>query len=161
MVHDPAFWVAISLLLFFGLIVWKKVPAMIGGALDKQIAEIRAQIEQAKNLRAEAQALLTRFQQDQQEAAQTAKELVATAEREAKLINDEAARALDELIARRTAMASDKIAQAEAAALKDVRKVAVEAATAAAARLIAENLGAKERDALVAKAIDGIDARIH
>lgn len=161
MVHDPAFWVAISLLLFFGLIVWKKVPAMIGGALDKQIAEIRAQIEQAKNLRAEAQALLARFQQDQQEAAQTAKELVATAEREAKLINDEAARALDELIARRTAMASDKIAQAEAAALKDVRKVAVEAATAAAARLIAEHLGAKERDALVAKAIDGIDARIH
>lgn len=161
MFEDPAFWVAFSLFLFLALIVWKKVPGLIGGALDKQIAGIRSQIEQARQLRAEAQALLARFEQDQKEAASTARELVATAEREAKLITDEAARALDELIARRTAIAADKIAQAEAAAIKEVRKVAVESATVAAARLIADNLGDKDRDVLVTTAIDDLGKHLH
>ncbi|MDA5193370.1 F0F1 ATP synthase subunit B family protein [Govanella unica] len=161
MLTDPSFWVAVALLLFFGVLIWKKVPSLIGGALDKQIAGIRREIEQAKALRIEAQTLLARFEQDQKDAAETAKGMLATAEREAKIITDDAARALDELIARRSAMASDKIAQAEAAAIKEVRKVAVEAATAAATRLIASNLGQKDRDTLVSTAIDGLDKRLH
>lgn len=161
MIFDASFWVAVALFLFFGLLIWKKVPALIGKALDGQIAEIRAEIEQAQALRAEAEALLARFEKDQKEAAQIAKDLVATAEREAQMIADEAARALEDLIARRTAMTEAKIAQAEAAAIKEVRRVAVEAATAAAARLIANNLGQTEQSNLIAAAIDGIDKRLH
>lgn len=161
LVQDASFWVAVALFLFFGLLIWKKVPGVIAGVLDKQIATIRAQIEQAKALRNEAQVLLARFEQDQKDAAQMAKDLVVSAEREAKNIADDSARALEDLIARRMVMAENKIAQAEAAAIKEVRKVAVEAATSAAARLIADNLGQKDQNNLVSAAIDGIDKRLH
>ncbi len=160
-IHDATFWVAVSLILFIALLVWKKVPQLIAGALDKKIDSVRAEIDEARALKEEAQSLLAQWQRDQREAAKTAQDLIAGAEREAKLLNAEAERSLDELITRRTALAQQKIAQAEADAVKEVKQVAVAAATAAAAEIIAQHLSDKDRAALVNDAIQGLDKRVH
>lgn len=161
LVEDPTFWVAVALVLFIALLVWKKVPGLIAGALDKHAAMIRRQLDEARALKDEAQALLAQHQREQRDAAKRAEELIAAAEREAKLITSEAERGLEELIARRTAVARDKIAQAEAGAVKEVRQAAASVAAAAAAELIAAHLKSKDHDALVTDAIANLDKSVH
>jgi F-type H+-transporting ATPase subunit b len=135
---DAGGWVAMSMVAVFAIMLWKKVPALVGGMLDKQIAGIREQLDAASSLRAEAEALKAEYEKKTKVAGKEAAALKTAAEAEAK---DIVAKAKDEasaLIARRSAMAEQKIAAAELAAIADVRARAANAATAAATRLIAE-----------------------
>src|SRR5579875_2572463 len=55
-------WIALAMVLVFAIIMWKRVPAMIAAALDKKIASIRAQLDEAAELRAEAEALKAEYE---------------------------------------------------------------------------------------------------
>lgn len=158
---DASFFVAVSFLLFIGLLVWKKVPAMITAALDKRAAEIKAQLEEARQLRDEAQSLLAQHQREQRHAAAQVKEIAEQAEREAKVLRDAAEEQLNAAVERRLGMAKEKIAQAETAAVKEVRQAAAHVAVAAAERLIAEHLKAQDDAALVNDVIGALDKRLH
>jgi F-type H+-transporting ATPase subunit b len=158
---DASFFVAVAFLLFIGLLIWKKVPGLIIAALDQRAAEIKAQLEEARQLRDEAQALLAQHQREQRNAATQAQEIAEQAEREAKMLEEAAKKQLDAAVERRLSLAQEKIAQAEAAAVKEVRQVAIQAAVAAARRLIAEQLKAQDDNALIKDAIDSLDKRLH
>ncbi|MDP1908575.1 MAG: hypothetical protein Q8K85_09745, partial [Hyphomicrobium sp.] len=58
----PTAWVALAMIAVLALFLWKKVPAAVGKALDGKIAEIRAQLDEAKALRAEAEALKAEYE---------------------------------------------------------------------------------------------------
>lgn len=118
---DATAWALVGLILFLGIIAYYKVPAMITGALDKRADTIRKEIDDARRLREEAQALLADYQRRRNEAEAEAEGIVAEAKREAERMTVEANEALDDLIARRTAAAEAKIAQAEGQAIADVR----------------------------------------
>jgi F-type H+-transporting ATPase subunit b len=158
---SPELWVAVAFLLFVGLLVYLKVPQMVTRSLDKRSAAIAAQIEEARRLREEAEALLAQYQRKQREAQTEAAAIVAHAETEAKRLAAEAQTALEAGIARREQLAVEKIAQAEAAAIKEVRTVAVEVATAAARRVIAETLDPAKANQLVDDAIRELPQHLH
>ena len=139
----PGGWVAASMLFVFGIMLYAKVPAIIAAALDKQIAGIKDQIDAAERLRIEAESLKGEYEKKIKNASKEAVVLKAAAEEEAKLIVAKAKEDATALIARRTKSAEQKIEAAERAAIADVRAKAAEAATAAAARLIAANHDAK------------------
>ena len=136
-------WVSLAMAVFFAILIWKKVPALIGKALDDRIAGIRSQLDEAAKLRAEAEALKAEYQAKLANAEKDAAALKARAEEEAALLLSDAKTNTQALIKRRQKMAEDKIAAAERAAIADIRVKAVSAATAAAAALIAENHDAK------------------
>ena len=143
----PGGWVALAMLAVFAIMIWQKVPAAIGKALDGKIAEIRAQLDEAKQLRAEAEALKVEYQ---------AKSMIDRAHAESKAIVAKAKTDAEALVERRTQMAEAKIAAEERAAIDQVRAVAAKAATAAATRLIADRSDAKTDKALVDEAIAGL-----
>ena len=58
----PPQWIALAMVAVFAIIIWKRVPALIGAALDKKIAAIRAQLDEAAQLRAEAEALKAEYE---------------------------------------------------------------------------------------------------
>ena len=90
-----------------------------------------------------------------------AQSIIAQAKADADEYAAETRRKLSESIERRTRQAEQKIAQAEAAAVKDVRNAAVDLAAAAATGLIAEAAkGAKGAD-LVAQSIEAVKARLN
>ncbi len=149
-------WVSLAMLVLFAILIWKKVPALIVGGLDRQIAAIRMQLDQAKALRAEAEALRNEYARKIAEAETTAGEMAAQANHEAEAIIAKAKADADELVQRRAKMAEDKIAAAERAALQEVRAKAATAAANAAAALIAERHGAESDRALVNRTIAGI-----
>lgn len=154
---DATMWVALAMLIVIGLAIWKKVPAMIGAALDKQIDGIRAQLDQATNLRKEAEAIKAEYEAKAKAAAADAEAVKAHAEEEAKQIVAKAKADATALIERRAKAAEDKIAAAERAAVADVRARAASAAAAAAAQLIAANHDAKADKALIDGAIATIN----
>lgn len=153
---DATVYVSIAMLVFLGILVWKKVPAMIAGMLDKRIAEIRTQLDEAAALRTQAEALKGEYEAKLAAADKDAADMRARAEAEAATIVDKAKSDAANLITRRRKMAEDRIAAAEAAAIADVRAKAVSAATAAAASLIAEKHDGAADKALVDNAIKSL-----
>ena len=149
-------WVALAMLMVFGIMLKAGVPKLVAGLLDKQIAEIRKQLDDAKALRAEAEALRAQYAAKIAGAEADAAAMVEHAKHEAEAIVAAAEAQTTALIARREKMAQDKIGAAERAALADVRATAASAATAAARGLIAENHDAKADKALVDTAIAGL-----
>jgi len=142
-------WVSLAMLIFLIILVWKKVPAAIGAALDKKIATIRSQLDEAAKLRAEAEALKAEYQAKIATAAKDADAMRVAAEQEAADLVKQAQADAEALVVRRQKMAEDKIGAAERAAVADVRARAAAAATSAAAALLAQTHNAKADKTLV------------
>lgn len=152
----PVTIVSAAMAVLIGVMLWKKVPAMIARALDAQIAAIRAQLDEAKSLRAQAEQLRADYAARIASAEQDAAAMLEHARHEAEAIVARAHASTTDVIARREKMAADKIAAAEHAAVDELRRRAVTAATGAAAQLIAARHGADADRALVDGAIDGL-----
>mgnify|MGYP002777738087 CR=1 FL=1 len=153
---EAAGWVSLAMLVFIGILLWKRVPSVITGALDRQIADIRTQLDDAKALRAEAESLRDDYARKIAAAESSAAEMIAHAETEAQALIAKADADAAELVSRRARMAEDKIAAAERAALAEVRAKTADAAAKAAAALIAARHGADADKALVDRTIAGL-----
>jgi len=150
---NPGGWVALAILIVFALLIWKKVPAAVGKALDKKIDAIREQLAEAEALRKEAEALKVEYAGKAAAAEKEAAAMVERARHEADAMLEKARKDADALVDRRTRMAEDKIASEERAAVQQLRAAAADAATRAAARLIAERVDGQADAALVDNAI--------
>ncbi len=138
---NPEFWVLISFIGFIAMMMYFGVPGMIGKALDARADAIRKELDDARKLREEAQALLADYQKKRKEAEAEAGDIVAHAKREAQQIVEDAKVKSADTIKRRTAMAELKIAQAERDAVAEVRSAAVDIAVEAARKILAEKAG--------------------
>mgnify|MGYP001767057017 CR=1 FL=1 len=154
-------WAFVSLLIFFAVIVYLKVPAKIGAALDGKVAAIEAELSEAKRLREEAAGLLAAYKKKAADAELEAQSIVAEAKTLADLAATEANKALEELIARRTKSAESKIAQAEAQAIAEVRSRAADLAVAAAEKILATQVAGSAGSGLVAKGIAEVAAKLN
>lgn len=153
---DATAWVSLAMAVFIIILLVKKVPALIGGALDGKIAQIRAQLDEASKLRTEAEKLKAEYEAKMAAAASEAEAMRKHAEHEAETLLADAQANAEALVARRQKMAEDKIGAAERAAIADIRAKAVNAATSAAASLIASGHDAAADKALVDSAIKGL-----
>jgi len=152
-VFGPGFFVALAMLAVLAIAVWKKVPSAIGKALDKKIAAIRDQLNEAAALRKEAEELKREYEAKAASADAEAAAMIERAKGEAGAIIAKAETDAKALVERRKAMAEAKIAAEERAAIDQLRASAATAATAAAAKLIAERNDIKTDQALVDQAI--------
>jgi F-type H+-transporting ATPase subunit b len=155
---DATGWVSLAMLVFLGILIWKKVPALIAATLDQRIADIRKQLDEAAHLRKEAEALKAEYEAKVAAATKDTDALRARAQDDAAHAVEAAKAQAAELIGRRQKMAEDRIASAERAAIADIRALTVKAATAAATSLIQQNHDAKADAAMVDQAIKGIGA---
>lgn len=153
---EPYQIVSVAMLLLIAVMIWKKVPGLIGGSLDARIAEIRAQLNEAKALRAEAEALRNEYAAKIANAEKDAEAMLEGARREADGILAKAEADSSAMVARRTRMAEDKIAAAEREAVEEVRARAATAASAAARKLIAQKYDAEADSKLADQVIAGI-----
>jgi F-type H+-transporting ATPase subunit b len=161
MLKTPEFWVAMSFLGFVALLLYYKVPSLIGKALDARADAIRNELDEARKLRTEAQAILDDYKRKQSEAQKEAEQIVASARREAEALAAESRRNLKEALERRTRVAEEKIARAEAQALADVRSASVDASVAAAQKLIGARMTATSADTLIDRSIKELGGKLN
>lgn len=149
---DPEFWVLVAVVIFV-IAVWKPAKRAMTGMLDSRAARIAAELDEARRLREEAEKLLAEYQQKQREAEGDAQAIIAHAKTEAELIAERSARDLEQALERRSRLAEERIAQAEAKAVDEIRAAAVDVAIAAARDVIAGELDQTRSAALVDAAI--------
>ena len=155
---SPEFWVYAGLTIFILLAIFvAKAPKKITDALDARIADTRRTLDEARAIRAEAEAMLARAKAQTEASAGDAAAIVAHAEAEAKALIADAEVHAKELTARRAKMAEDKIAAAERSAIADVRAKAADVAAKVASQVIASSHDATSDRALVDKAIASIN----
>lgn len=160
MFADPEFWVAVALIILVA-IVTRPVTRAVTAMLDARTQRISHALDEAARLRDEAQRLLADYERRQRDAAGEVEAMVAHARAEAERLTKEGAERLAALLKRREQLALDRIAQAEAEAMQQVRNVSVDIAIAAARRLIAERIDEAARVRLVERAIAELPSRLH
>jgi len=156
---DPEFWVLVAAVIFVAG-VWKPARNALLGALDGRAVRIGAELDEARKLREEAEQLLAQYQQREREAAAEAAAIVAHARDEAERIAAQSARDLDDALVRRQRLAEERIAQAEAKALEEIRAVAVDIAIGAAREVIAAQIDEERGAVLLDAAIAALPQRL-
>lgn len=158
--QSAEFWVLIAFLILVGAVA-KKVWAALTAGLDARAGRIKSHLDEAEKLREDAQSLLAEYQRKQHAAAEEAAGIVAQAKAEAERIREQAEVDLEQALKRREQQAIEKIAQAEAEALGEVRNQAVDLAMAASRRLLADNIDEGKAARLVDEAIKDLSGRLH
>lgn len=153
----PYQYVALAMLILILIAIFgAKVHRTIARGLDGKITAIREQLEEAKQLRAEAEALREEYAAKIANAEKDAAAMLDHAKAEAASIVEKARTDTEAVIARRERMAQDKIAAAERGAVEELRARAGQAASIAAGSLIAAGHDASADRKLVDEAISAI-----
>ena len=160
MLMTPEFWVALAFIIFV-VLVWKKAAAAIAGLLDARAEKIRAELDEAQRLREDAQALLANYQRRQRDALKEAEAIIAHAREEADRLRSQAGADLEASLKRREAQAMDRIAQAEASALAEVRNLTVDIAIGASKRVLSGGLPPMQADKLIEQSISELPKHLH
>lgn len=155
---DAPGWIAWAMVAVIAILLWKRVPALVAAALDRKITGIRAQLDEAAQLRAEAETLKREYEAKAAQADSESATMIERARGEAEAIVRQAEADAAALVERRSRMAEDKIAAAERHALDEIRARAASAAAAAAERIISERMDAAADKALVDRTIQGLGA---
>jgi F-type H+-transporting ATPase subunit b len=155
------FWVAVAFVAFVAILVYYKVPKLIAKALDERADAIRKDLDEARHLREEAQSLLADYQKKHRNVAQEAEAIIDLARREAEALAHETRVSLKQTLERRTKLAEDKIARAEAQAVDEVRASAVDVAVAAAEKILREKMAGSGGAALIDQSIRDLKGRLN
>lgn len=159
--RNTDFVVTLAFLLFIGILVYFRVPQIVGGLLDKRAEGIRNDLAEARRLREEAQEIYASYERRQREVKTQADEIVANAKREAVLEAEKAKKALQASIERRLKAAEEQIAGAEGDAVRAVRDRAIQTAISAATEILGKQATADQRAAGIDRAIDDVATRLN
>lgn len=157
---DASFWVGLALVITV-VLFGRKVYQALGAGLDARAAKIKARLDEAHKLREDAQEMLATYQRKQRDAMKEAEEIIAHARAEAQRLSEQAAKDLEQSLKRREKQAMDRIATAEAQALREVQNLAVDVAINAARKVIGESLSSAQAASLVDSAIAELPRKFH
>jgi F-type H+-transporting ATPase subunit b len=158
---DNTFFAFVALVMFLGIVFYAGAHKKAGAALDARADQISKDIADARKLREEAEALLAEYKQKKLDAEKEAMGIIAQAKSDAAAYAEDAKKKLADSLIRRTKQAENKIAQAEAAAIKDVRAAATDLAIKAASMIMADGAKGKGGDALIAESIAAVKSRLN
>jgi len=159
--YEAEFWVAIAFGIFVIILVRLGVHRTIAQALDDRAKRIATELDEARRLREEAQAILTAAEKKRREAEQEAQGIIEGARAEAERVAQEAKAKAEDFVARRTQMAEQKIAQAESQAVADVRAAAADAAAAVSERILSKTVQGKIADDLINQGIQDVKTKLN
>lgn len=160
MLTEAETWVAVAFLLFVALVWWVGGFGSLAAGLDSRAKRIQAELDEARRLREEAAGMLAQYQRKRQEAEAEAQAIVAGAREEAERIGREAHARMEDFVARRTAAAEAKIAQAEVQAAADVRAAAADAAVRASEAVLRDRLAGQGGQELMARSLGEVRRKL-
>lgn len=155
------FVVLIAFVIFLGILLYFKVPGMMGRMLDDRAAGIKRDIDEARALREEAQSLLASYERKQKDVQEQADRIVETARTEAARAAEKAKEDIAASVERRMTAAEEQIRTAQDAAVKEVRDRAVAVAIEVSQELIAKQMTAEQGDKLIDAAIAEAQRKLH
>ncbi len=153
---DATLVAAAGFAVFLGGMLYLKVPGILLKGLDDQAAAIKKELEDAKRLREEAQAMRQSYEDQRVQAESEASAIIAKAQADAVALKAEAQVQLNASIATRGRQAEERIKRAEEAALADVRAAATNAAIATAEKVLVSAARGKVGEKLISSGITSL-----
>ena len=154
MAIDSTFWVAVSFIIFFGGLVYLKVPQKINEILNKLISDIKNEIDESEKLRTEAKTLLDNAQNKLDSAQSVSKEILEQAKKDSdKLVielNDKFHRTSEI----KKNLAENKIGQMKEAAIKEIKDASIKIAVDSVKKIITTSVDKSKLDTLFQKNLD-------
>ena len=154
MIIDSTFWVAISFLIFFGALVYLKVPQKINEILNKLILDIRNEIDESEKLRTEAKNLLENSQKKLDTAQSVRNEILEQAKKDSDNLiidlNDKFHKSSDI----RKKLAENKIIQMKNEAIKEIKNTSIKIAVDSVKKIISTSVDKNKLDAIFEKDLE-------
>ena len=154
MVIDATFWVAVSFIIFFGALIYLKVPNKINNILNKLILDIKNEIDESEKLRTDAKILLDNAQNKLDAADEVKNEILEEAKKDSNRLiielNDKFHKSSD----LKKKLAENKINQMKESAIKEIRDVSIEIAIDSVKKIITTSVDKTKLDALFQKNLD-------
>ena len=153
--------VGIGFVIFVGILIYFGVPGMITRALDARAVRIKQELDEARALRDEAQTLLAGYERRQKEVRAQAEDIVTAARAEAEKAAEAAKEDIRNSVARRLKTATEQIAAAEQGAIRQIKDQAVTVAIAAAGDVFRDHIKAADANKLIDSAISEVGEKLH
>lgn len=154
------FFIAVAFLAFVALIL-KPAKRFIIAAVDARILKVKNELQEAARLKDEAQALLAKLEREQSRSLEDVQAILSHARMEAERMTKEAREVLEFALSKRTELAMQKIAQAEASVLSDLRANALDITMDAARTLILESMSPEVAEEILSKAFMDVERKLH
>lgn len=161
MFMTPEFWVAVAFVIFIGIVAKTGAFGGLAKSLDDRSRRIRQELDDARALHEEAKRVLADYQKRRVEAEKEAAAIVEAAKEEAQRFAAESEAKLKDFVARRTALAEQRIAQAEQQASNEVRAAAADAAIKASEDILRASVKGAKADALVEAGLKDVRSRLN
>ena len=151
---DATFWVAVSFVLFVGVLLYFKVPQKIFATLDESINKIKKDIEEAEKLKEEAKNILSDYEAKLDKSKVEIDLMIKNAQKESESniikINDQ----FHKIFENRKKMAEEKIKQMKLQATKDIKNYSVEVAIIALEKIIKNSIDKKKLDKIYVSSVN-------
>ena len=151
---DATFWVAVSFVLFVGVLIYFKVPQKIFSSLDESINKIKKDVEEAEKLKEEAKKILSDYEAKLDKSKVEIDLMIKNAQKESESniikINDQ----FHKIFENRKKMAEEKIKQMKLQATKDIKNYSVEVAIIALEKIIKNSIDKKKLDKIYVSSVN-------
>ena len=151
MIIDATFWVAISFFIFFGVLIYLKVPQKINNSLNDQIKEIKKELDEAEKLKVEAKNLLSDYENKIDKSKKITQEIINLAKKDSEKIILEKTEKFYQIIEIRKKNVKQKILQMKENALKDIKNISVKISMEAVEHLIKNSIDKSKLEKLYTK----------
>ena len=154
MAIDATFWVAVSFIIFFGALIYLKIPQKITEMLDKMISDIKNEIDESEKLRADAKKLLDNAQNKLDTAQSVSKDILDQAKRDSDNLIIELNDKFHKSSEIKKNLAENKISQMKEAAIKEIKDASIKIAVDSVKKIIATSVDKSKLDVVFQKNLD-------
>ena len=154
MMIDATFWVAVSFFIFFGILIYLKIPQKINSSLTDQINEIRNELGEAEKLKIEAKTLLSDYENKIDKSKKETKEIINLAKEDSEKIILEKMDKFHQIMENKKKNAEQKIVQMKENALKDIKNISVKVSMEAVEHLIKKSIDKNKLEKFYTKSLE-------
>ena len=154
MVFDATFWVAISFIIFFGVLIYLKVPVKINESLNKLIADIKNELQESEKLRKETKEFLDQSQSKLNTASDETKVIIESAKKDANIMVQQMKDKFNKSAEIKKKLAEEKIKQMKEQAIKEITNSSLDIALTSVEKIIKNSIDKSKLDNIFRKNIE-------
>ena len=154
MIIDATFWVAVSFFIFFGVLIYLKVPQKINNSLNDQINEIKKELDEAEKLKVESKNLLSNYEDKIDKSKKEVREIINLAKKDSEKMILEKTQKFHQMMEDRRKNAEQKINLMKENALKDIKNISIKISIEAVENVIKNSIDKKKLEKLYAQSLE-------
>ena len=156
MTIDATFWVAVSFFIFFGGLVYLKVPQKINNLLDEKIKLIKNEIDEAEKLKNESKNLLSDYENKIDASKKETKEIISLAKKQSEKVIIEKTNKFHQDMDLKKKNAEQKIIQLKEEALQDIKKASIKISIESVGNLIKNSIDKKKLETVYTEGLEQV-----